>query len=70
MDYKKLSKAEKDLFDRDGYVLIKGMLTPKEVQKLYDIAIHDEVISHKSFDRNGIRITGIGTAMDFCIHRC
>ncbi|WP_017258763.1 phytanoyl-CoA dioxygenase family protein [Pedobacter arcticus] len=58
MDYKKLSKADKDLFDKDGYVLIKGMLKSQEVKKLYDIAIHDEVISHKSFDRgdaNGLR---------------
>ncbi|MES2446334.1 MAG: phytanoyl-CoA dioxygenase family protein [Bacteroidota bacterium] len=58
MDYKKLSTAEKALFDRDGYVLIKGMLQPQEVEKLYTIAIQDEVISSKSFDRgdaNGLR---------------
>ncbi len=58
MDYKKLSAAEKALFDRDGYVLIKGMLKPEEVQKLYAIAVQDEVISKKSFDRgdsNGLR---------------
>ncbi|HTN00144.1 MAG TPA: phytanoyl-CoA dioxygenase family protein [Pedobacter sp.] len=58
MDYKKLSKADKDLFDKDGYVLIKGMLKPEEVAKLYAIAIQDEVISNKSYDRgdaNGLR---------------
>ncbi|MES2652499.1 MAG: phytanoyl-CoA dioxygenase family protein [Bacteroidota bacterium] len=58
MDYKKLSPADKTLFDRDGYVLIKGMLKPEEVKKLYSIAIEDEVISKKSFDRgdsNGLR---------------
>jgi len=58
MDYKKLSIADKALFDSDGYVLIKGMLTQEEVKKLYDIAVHDEVISTKSFDRgdaNGLR---------------
>ncbi|TKC01531.1 phytanoyl-CoA dioxygenase family protein [Pedobacter cryotolerans] len=58
MDYKKLSTAEKALFDRDGYVLIKGMLQPEEVKKLYTIAIQDQVISSKSFDRgdaNGLR---------------
>ena len=58
MDYKKLSIADQALFNEDGYVLIKGMLKPEEVKKLYDIAIHDEVISNKSFDRgdaNGLR---------------
>ena len=58
MDYKKLSAADKALFDKDGYVLIKGMLKPEEVKKLYAIAINDEVISNKSFDRgdaNGLR---------------
>lgn len=58
MDYKKLSIAEKALFDKDGYVLIKGMLSSEEVKKLYAIAIEDEVISKKSFDRgdsNGLR---------------
>lgn len=58
MDFKKLSKADQALFNEDGYILIKGMLKPEEVKKLYDIAIHDEVISNKSFDRgdaNGLR---------------
>lgn len=58
MDYKNLSTIDKALFDRDGYVLIKGMLKPEEVEKLYTIAIQDEVISNKSFDRgdaNGLR---------------
>ncbi len=58
MDYKKITAADKALFDKDGYILIKGMLNDSEVKKLYDIAIHDEVISNKSFDRgdaNGLR---------------
>ena len=58
MDYKKLSAADKALFNENGYVLIKGMLKAEEVKKLYDIAIHDQVISNKSFDRgdaNGLR---------------
>ncbi|TKC63733.1 phytanoyl-CoA dioxygenase family protein [Pedobacter hiemivivus] len=58
MDYKKLSAADQALFNENGYVLIKGMLNPEEVKKLYDIAIHDQVISNKSFDRgdaNGLR---------------
>lgn len=58
MDYKKLNPAQKAQFDKDGYLLIKGMLSSLEVKKLYEIAIHDEVISHKSFDRgdaNGLR---------------
>jgi phytanoyl-CoA hydroxylase len=58
MDYQKLSAADKALFNENGYVLIKGMLNAEEVKKLYDIAIHDQVISNKSFDRgdaNGLR---------------
>jgi ectoine hydroxylase-related dioxygenase (phytanoyl-CoA dioxygenase family) len=58
MDYKKLSPADKALFDSDGYVLIKGMLNAEEVKKLYAIAVNDEVINTKSFDRgdaNGLR---------------
>lgn len=58
MNYKKLSTADKALFNENGYVLIKGMLKPEEVKKLYDIATHDQVISDKSFDRgdaNGLR---------------
>ncbi|MBE9598431.1 phytanoyl-CoA dioxygenase family protein [Pedobacter sp. MC2016-24] len=58
MDYKKLSAAAQASFSENGYVLIKGMLNPEEVKKLYDIAIHDQVISNKSFDRgdaNGLR---------------
>lgn len=58
MDYKKLSTADKASFDRDGYVLIKGMLHPEEVENLYSIATQDEIISNKSFDRgdaNGLR---------------
>jgi phytanoyl-CoA hydroxylase len=58
MDYKKLSTADKALFNENGYVLIKGMLNPEEIKKLHDIAIHDQVISNKSFDRgdaNGLR---------------
>ncbi|SFG82540.1 phytanoyl-CoA dioxygenase family protein [Pedobacter insulae] len=58
MNYKKISKAEKELFDKDGYILVKGMLKPDEVKKLYAIAVQDQVISHKSYDRgdaNGLR---------------
>lgn len=58
MEFKKLTKADQARFNEDGYVLIKGMLKPEEVKQLYDIAIHDAVISNKSFDRgdaNGLR---------------
>nr|WP_121273182.1 phytanoyl-CoA dioxygenase family protein [Pedobacter schmidteae] len=51
MNYRKLTPADQTLFNENGYVLIKGMLKPEEVKKLYDIATHDEVISKKSFDR-------------------
>jgi ectoine hydroxylase-related dioxygenase (phytanoyl-CoA dioxygenase family) len=58
MDHKKISTADKAQFEKDGYILIKGMLNETEVKKLYEIATHDQVISNKSFDRgdaNGLR---------------
>lgn len=58
MNYKTLTPADKAQFEKDGYILIKGMLNKAEVAKLYDIAINDQVISNKSFDRgdaNGLR---------------
>lgn len=58
MNYKKLNPEDKIKFDRDGYLLIKGMLCKDEVNKLHEIAINDKVISNKSYDRgdaNGLR---------------
>lgn len=58
MDAKKITSEDKIKFDKDGYLLIKGMLNVEEVNKLHDIAINDKVINNKSYDRgdaNGLR---------------
>ncbi len=51
MKYKKLTQQDKEAYDRDGYLLVSSMFSPKEIELLYGIAINDEVISKKSYDR-------------------
>lgn len=52
------TQTHKETYDRDGFVVVKGMFSPDEVELLYDIATQDEVIKQKSYDRgdaNGMR---------------
>lgn len=51
MNYKKLTRQDKESYDRDGYLLVPSMFSSKEIELLYGIAINDEVISKKSYDR-------------------
>ncbi|MEO9003921.1 MAG: phytanoyl-CoA dioxygenase family protein [Ginsengibacter sp.] len=51
MIYKKLTLHDKEAFDRDGYLLVSSMFSSKEIDLLYSIAINDEVINKKSYDR-------------------
>lgn len=51
MQHKKLTQQQKEAYDRDGYLLIPFMFSPKEIELLYGVAIHDDVISKKSYDR-------------------
>jgi ectoine hydroxylase-related dioxygenase (phytanoyl-CoA dioxygenase family) len=51
MSYKKLTQEDKEVFDRDGYLLVRSMFSSEEIDLLYGIAKNDEVITRKSFDR-------------------
>jgi phytanoyl-CoA hydroxylase len=51
MSEKKITMEDKEIFDRDGYLLIRSMFSPQEIDLLYGIAKNDEVINKKSFDR-------------------
>lgn len=51
MIYKKLTQQDKEAFDRNGYLLVSSMFSSKEINLLYEIAINDEVINKKSYDR-------------------
>ena len=51
MNSKKLTPKEKEAYDQNGYLLVPSMFSAKEIELIYGIAIHDEVISKKSYDR-------------------
>lgn len=51
MSYKRLTLKEKEVFDKDGYVLSPSFLKKEEVDVLYHIAREDPVINNKSYDR-------------------
>lgn len=38
-------------YHRDGYVVIRNFFSPDEVNLLYNMAVNDDLISQKSFDR-------------------
>lgn len=46
------TQADKDTFDRDGYVVLKNFFTNEEVDLIYGTSTKDHVISQKSFDFN------------------
>lgn len=51
MSYKKLTPQDKEIFDRDGYLLVSSMFSSEEINLLYGIAINDDVINKKTYDR-------------------
>lgn len=38
-------------YQRDGYVIVRNLFTKAEVERLYAIAVGDDVLSTKTFDR-------------------
>jgi phytanoyl-CoA hydroxylase len=49
---KQFTQADKETFDRDGYVVLKNFFTQEEVDLIYGTSMQDNVISQKSFDFN------------------
>ncbi len=47
-----LSVQQKNLYERDGYIIIKSFLKPEEVNKLYGIATADNTLQKHAFDLN------------------
>src|ERR1700744_1301362 len=47
---KKLSPQQLVDYQRDGYIIVKNLFQPGEVEKLYKVAIEDDVISKNSYD--------------------
>jgi ectoine hydroxylase-related dioxygenase (phytanoyl-CoA dioxygenase family) len=45
------TKKDIDTYHRDGYVVIRNLFTKEEVDLLYKVAVDDNVMSKKSFDR-------------------
>ncbi len=48
----KFSEQQKDLYEKDGYVIIKNFLTEEEISKLYSIATGDDTLQKHAFDLN------------------
>ncbi|MEP7228729.1 MAG: phytanoyl-CoA dioxygenase family protein [Ginsengibacter sp.] len=48
----KFSEQQKDLYEKDGYVIIKNFLTKEEISKLYAIATGDDTLQKHAFDLN------------------
>lgn len=47
-----LTKAQISDYHRDGYLIVKGLFHPQEVDKLYTVAVDDAVITKNSYDVN------------------
>jgi ectoine hydroxylase-related dioxygenase (phytanoyl-CoA dioxygenase family) len=50
MENFKLSPEQISDYHRDGYIIVKGLFSRPEVERLYEVAIKDAVISKKSYD--------------------
>ena len=47
----KFTKEHLETYHRDGYVVVRNFFSKQEVDLLYNIAIGDEIMSKKSYDR-------------------
>jgi ectoine hydroxylase-related dioxygenase (phytanoyl-CoA dioxygenase family) len=50
MENFKLSPQQISDYHRDGYIIVKGLFSRAEVERLYEVAIKDAVISKNSYD--------------------
>lgn len=51
MNYKQLSESDKKIFEEDGYVIIRNHFHAEEIDRIYDMAQHDDVLKKKAIDR-------------------
>ena len=47
-----LNDTEVKAFNRDGYVIVKSFFAKEEIDKLYGIAISDDVVKNNALDLN------------------
>jgi phytanoyl-CoA hydroxylase len=47
-----LTEEEVQAYHRDGYVIVKGFLEPREIEKLYRIAVNDKAVNTNAIDLN------------------
>lgn len=52
MEYFQLKPEQVVRYQQDGYVIVKGFLSDKETQKLYNIAVGDDAMKKHAFDLN------------------
>lgn len=51
MDYQTLSDSDLQKFEEDGYLLLRGYFHPSEIERIYGMAIRDDVMQKKAIDR-------------------
>lgn len=51
MNYKKLTLKDKEIFDKEGYLLVRSFFEKEEIDKLYGIAKGDVLMNKKTYDR-------------------
>ena len=47
-----LNETEVKAFHHDGYVIVKNLFTKQEIDKLYNIAVSDDVVKTNALDLN------------------
>lgn len=47
-----LTSDQQDSYKRDGYLVVKGLFSPEEVQKLYSAAIENSIMQKNAMDLN------------------
>jgi ectoine hydroxylase-related dioxygenase (phytanoyl-CoA dioxygenase family) len=48
----KLTQAHVEAYDRDGYVIIPDFCSPKETERLYQVALQDDAMKKNALDLN------------------
>ena len=51
MNYIRLTSQDKDVFDKDGYLLIRNFFSHDEIERLSEIATNDVLIDQNMYDR-------------------